>query len=73
MFCPAQLPRGCYFWLDPKVTKKSSHIDASTLPAGSLRFFRASRIAKAKPSFPPYAWPADMTGHALFFKHKYSI
>ncbi len=47
--------------------QRSSHIDASTLPAGSLRFFRASHIAKAKPSFPPYARPADMTSHRSFF------
>jgi hypothetical protein len=52
--------------------QRSSHIDASTLPAVSLRFFRAPRIAKAKPSFPPYARPADMTSYRTFcFKHKH--
>jgi hypothetical protein len=43
------------FWLDPKVTKRSRQKKASTRPDGSLRFFRAAHIAKAKPSFPPYS------------------
>jgi len=40
-----------YFWLDPKVTKRSRQKKASPLSADSLRFSGTSR--KAKPSFTP--------------------
>jgi len=68
-----------YFWLDPKVTKRSRQKKASTRPAGSLRLFRASRIAKAKPAFPPYSRLAFLSGlcpllitrYLLYFHKRY--
>jgi hypothetical protein len=45
-----------YFWLDPKVTKRSSQNDASTRSVGSLRLW--GPIPKAKPSFTPLPLPA---------------
>ncbi len=39
-------------------------------PAGSLRLFRASRIAKAKPAFPPYSRPARYDKAKAFFFFK---
>ena len=35
---PLNCRGGCYFWLDPKVTKRSRQKKASTLPAGSYAF-----------------------------------
>jgi hypothetical protein len=55
----------CHKENEPK--EKASHSDASTRPAGSLRFFRAPHIAKAKPAFPPYTRPAAMTGQRFFY------
>jgi len=53
------------FCLDTKSNQKNQdNKDASTLPAGSSRFFRCSSAShfhitqKAKPSFPPLRWPA---------------
>jgi len=63
------------FVFDTKSNQKSQdNKDASTLPAGSSRFFRCSNTSyfhitqKAKPAFPPLRWPALVVrSHAFSF------
>jgi hypothetical protein len=53
---------GCYFFLDKKVTKKSSQSECFLPALPVLNAFldvrRLTSCKKAKPAFPPYARPA---------------
>jgi len=68
------------YGLDTKSNQKDQdNKDASTRPAGSLRFFRCFGTSylhitqKAKPSFPPLRWPALVVRAYAFLIHCFKI